>query len=394
MTAPSRFEHLLELAEDREDVDSEQPADTEHKPNRAIIFVRTGGSADITGDSIFNNQVIRHLRTSSEIVDVRLEPCKPLKTLFYCFLTIAPPVYSRYISNANFDKILKAIKDRPRARLIYSHESLFWAWQRLRTKEGTLIFHNVHFGIKPMTILEILFQYLHRNHEIRLLKIISKTPTRVVALSCHDLRLLSNTKLLPKERISLARPGIPPESHPLRVRRLVREYVLLGSYKWFRKRRDLKWLHDLLLDLPSSRIITDLSTKFIPPKHKIVCPKSVDWSEGVRIGIVADRFVAGFKLKTLDYISKNCIVISASSLIEEFASISGSDKFVRSASDRRAFFEMLKSAHHMDLGEAEILRFEKFKENCCEIFTWTSAAASIEAMPLALSVNSRRTVTD
>lgn len=180
----------------------------------------------------------------------------------------------------------------------------------------------------------------------------------------------------------LSPPGAPPQSELAPGAGLIPEVVLTGSYGWWRKRRDLKaFALGEALDLPI--LVTDpLALELLGTQAKDVRIDAVDWSAGLRFGLISDRFQGGFKLKSVEYVARNCAVLSFCDLSREFVGLPHAEEFVRHVTSKADLRVLLGEF----LGKSEeglVERFAVFKKACLERYSWD---AGLKAFGEALGV--------
>jgi hypothetical protein len=97
------------------------------------------------------------------------------------------------------------------------------------------------------------------------------------------------------------------------------ELIVSGTFEWRVKRRDIgilaKEWDRFRPDIP---IFTDPLPDSLSSKFKAGSLSSLDFSTGVRMGLVPDRFQSGFKLKCGMYIANNCVILSFVDIAVDF----------------------------------------------------------------------------
>ncbi|MDX2233266.1 MAG: hypothetical protein NW200_02095 [Hyphomonadaceae bacterium] len=236
----------------------------------------------------------------------------------------------------------------------------------------TLYAHNVpsQFAVEdgPLdTFLRTLAQRAER-------RTFTTPGARLVLISQADRAAAMRTGLAGAD-VAVAPPGAPP-SIPLSEDAAFKpECVITGSYAWWRKRRDLKRFADFV----GVRTVHGFD-----PGVKSVMPSSVlhagmqefDWAGAVRLGIVTDRFGGGFKLKTLEYVARNCAIFSSAPIMAEFAAFPHAARFVF---DNRDPSQLGAVLHELAARDPAILRaeFTAFKDACCAHYAWETCLAPL-----------------
>ena len=173
-------------------------------------------------------------------------------------------------------------------------------------------------------------------------------------------------------------PGMPPNSLSLPLEASFKgKLVLDGTYNWWMKRRDLeRFLKDwkrrgtgedlIVRGSPHGDVSGELPAK---PWSEAVSAQSVD------VGLITDRFVAGFKLKALSYIAINCAVFSFCDIRSEFAGIPHADIFVRLIRDIPDLIEQRQKLAEIPR-ERLLDMFEMFRQGCIGRFNWSRSIES------------------
>ncbi|MFN4091455.1 MAG: hypothetical protein ACK4FG_01000 [Brevundimonas sp.] len=140
-----------------------------------------------------------------------------------------------------------------------------------------------------------------------------------------------------------------------------------GSYGWWRKRRDLSYF--LRYARPQS-VVTD--TEYVisalddnaVPRHR---PR--DGHREIGLGLIADRFLGGFKLKATEYVAMNCAIVSMCDIRSEFEGLPHADVFVHWCRDPANVAEVIRSLSRL---EPELLarQFAEFKDAVLKRFGW------------------------
>jgi hypothetical protein len=146
------------------------------------------------------------------------------------------------------------------------------------------------------------------------------------------------------------------------------ELLITGSYAWWRKRRDLKEFasHDLDMRV----LVTDpRAAEILGDRASLIELKTQDFGNALRFGMVTDRFLGGFKLKSLEYVANNAVVLSRSDIRPDFHGLPDANLFVRftpEIDDVRAAVAEIRS-----LPPSEVIpRFRAFQSCCTARFEW------------------------
>ena len=170
-------------------------------------------------------------------------------------------------------------------------------------------------------------------------------------------------------------PGMPAGTALSPTRGLSPDLVISGSYGWGAKRRDLICF---AREYSASRHHPRIHADAMPEEARTrLTPTPLDFSGGaIRIGLIADRFSAGFKLKSTFYIANNCVVLSYADIMADFRAIPDAPFFIRRirhARDIDAHIDELATMPRAVLIE----RMQAFKRACSEAFDWQCNAATL-----------------
>jgi len=191
-----------------------------------------------------------------------------------------------------------------------------------------------------------------------------------------DVICISRADLLGLRRIGVDRadlrvapPGAPPSVALTARPGVIPELVLTGSYAWWRKRRDLlRFAARPPLAYP---ILTDNETALaaLGGQARAVGPAGIDWSAGLRFALITDRFQGGFKLKSLEYVALNGLILSFCDLSAEFEGLPHAGEFVRRVASKAQVAAEISAV--MAQPPAEVLaRFAAFKAACLARYEW------------------------
>jgi hypothetical protein len=170
------------------------------------------------------------------------------------------------------------------------------------------------------------------------------------------------------ERFPIAVPGALPSAPLDDDAEVRREILIAGSYDWWRKRRDLQDFarHDLRAPI----LVTDSrAAQVLGSLARQIDLKALDTRHALRFGVVTDRFLGGFKLKSLEYVANNAMVLSRSDIRPDFEGLPDAPLFVRytpEVADVGAAIDTITAIPPTEL----IARFKRFQAACGERFAW------------------------
>ncbi len=327
------------------------------------------------GDEIYDRKVLavlgRHYRITRFAV-----PIQPIVQQVRALLSGVPHPRFRYANRSTGRLLATAAKRHD--YVVISHEA-FEYFGRYIDRPITLVIHNVAHDILNQLYPARLFGRVAAAQSQRWeCDLYARDAIRLVTLSRRDQALVQS--LAPGRPVVIACPGLPPLTR-LTNRAVIAELVLSGSYDWHPKRRDLialaaevavqreilAWRHDLPLpEMPATAPIASVSRQI----------DAADYGQGIRFGVIPDRFLGGFKLKATYFIANNCVVLSRCDIRAEFAGLPFADQFVRYTphiADIDAAIAELGAAD----GETVCDQWLIFQAACAERFSWQSAANAV-----------------
>lgn len=331
------------------------------------LIVRPAKSkAEHAGDEIVYGRSIEYLSKSMQVDVCELEPIGRVRQLFE-IAKGAPPETTRYLGEENWKRVYRAIEDtRPDVVCFFNEVTFpFLTVAKSAGIRSVLAAHNVH-SVVAATDRDIrtrVFKPLAVQFER---KWYDDEAAELVCISNLDVEGLRKAGIR-RERIFVAPPGCPAPVTLCESAMLVPEIILTGSYGWWRKRRDLKRFA-LGAPLPTKIIAFDETARLILGSQAAQ-PQSTssNWETCIRFGLITDSFLGGFKLKALEYVAKNCIVLSACDISLEFAGLPHADEFIRKISGKNDVWRTIEQASRSpDLIE----RFREFKIACTGKFNW------------------------
>lgn len=190
---------------------------------------------------------------------------------------------------------------------------------------------------------------------------------KLVLVSRADARWLRE-RFASRERWPIAAPGALPARPLDDDARLHREVLITGSYDWWRKRRDLKQFAHW--DVGASLLVTDeRAARTLGSAARRIDMKTLDTTSVMRFGLVTDRFLGGFKLKSLEYVANNAVILSRSDIRADFEDLPGADLFVRYTPTVESM--TLAMDELLGIPAAELVsRFKVFQTACTQRFAW------------------------
>jgi hypothetical protein len=286
-----------------------------------------------------------------------------------------PPELARFAGPENDRRVSERLQAGGYANVLLFNEVTFPLLPVL-TRHGlkpVLVAHNVQSVVAssdPSPIVrataEIARRFERRYYDAR--------GTTLVCISNTDIAGLKAAGV-DRHDVYLAPPGVPPAKPLAEHATVQRELMLTGSYGWWRKRRDLKRLAAEKWDATLPIVATDADALAMLGDRAAPLPDSFDWSAALRFGLVSDRFQGGFKLKVLEYIANNCVVLSYCDMSPEFGGIPDADLFVRHIGSM-VEADAIGRELAMDADQT-VARFRIFKAAVMERFSWDRCLAPL-----------------
>lgn len=281
------------------------------------------------GDAVVDRMFPRALGRNHEVTVIELLRGSTRDRLTSSVRQAIPPDRSAWGNRGTVDELARVARTGFDA-VVVAHEQLDHVARRLgHALKGTgipvaLLLHNVPSDqlpqIAPNRALARLSSMVWTVYERRSLA--DPAMSSVFVLSHRDARLVRELSGR-RDDVVVVHPGPPPPIQLAPGSRLRPELVILGTFEWWPKRRDMLTLAAEWSAIPLARRLpiylsaaedTEMIRRF-----GARTTDELDLSSAVRFGVVPDRFVSGHKLKVSEYLVKNLIPISFSEVTEDFA---------------------------------------------------------------------------
>ncbi len=328
------------------------------------------------GDEVIYRRSIPYLGREMEVETLELLPVGTVRKL----LNVArgyPPEITRFVSADNVRRIEERLRNG-RFDLVFLFNEVTFPFLKQAKAAGTpavLVAQNVHSLVAATdpSRLARLLRPLAVGFERR---IYGDPAATLVLISQADAQGLRRAGVR-RNDILIAPAGAPPSAPLAPDAPVLREAVITGSYGWWRKRRDLKaFAAGAPLGVPIYAV-DPLALDILGAEGRPLDPQAGwSWSAGLRFGLVTDAFLGGFKLKSLEYVANNCVVLSYSDIAAEFTGLPHAAAFVkivRSKADAGALIEQMAREPAPEL----VGRFLEFKAACLERFGWEQCLAPL-----------------
>ena len=365
-----------------------------------ILWVTRGGGDDGSdaGDTIYDRRICGALRQAHTFETIGAAKRGRLAQLAHAAARLSAPETFGFDLPETVARIRRAMQTHQPDAIVFSHEHLDRLAGAVRRDLGqtapafVTIRHNVTSDAMASFLSDFppgaaLYRAIAQRQERGALA--SVLFEGVIALSTRDKAILAQA--FGRTDAALARPGPPPPLPLAADAIVVRALVLLGTYDWFPKARDLRRFADEIVQA-SPQGVTVHGDAGVPPalaaQMSMQPSGALDLSAAIRFGVVTDRFTAGHKLKTAAYLMQNCAVLSFADVIDDFCEIPHADRWiyrVRSVDDLAPIMAAM-AARRQDEVRSEL---GVLKSDISEEMAWAKSA-SVVADAIQRAVNLRR----
>lgn len=333
---------------------------------RALYVVRRAVGGSQAGDQVHVRRMLRWLEPRLDLKIVELEPLSPAGRVVNLFR--GWPVEMTGLWGPRNRKTLADAMAAHRPAYVYLiHEAIFPFADDVRDATSVLFCMNAISCLaesdpSPWVRLTAPSARAYEDRYFR-----PRDDRKLVLVSRADARWLRK-RFASRERWPIAAPGALAARPLDESASLHREVLITGSYDWWRKRRDLKEFARRNVGAPL--LVTDeRAAQALGAGARRIDMKTLDTDSVMRFGLVTDRFLGGFKLKSLEYVANNAVILSRSDIRPDFEGLPDADLFVRYTptveSVRLAMDELL------GMPAAELVsRFKVFQAACSQRFAW------------------------
>jgi hypothetical protein len=328
------------------------------------------------GDEIYDRKVTQQLGDLYDVKRHYIERERFIPKVIALSKGVPHPRY-KYHSQRSVQRFREAASECD--EIVVSWESFDYLAPAI-DRPVSVILHNVMSDaltqIFPRSFAARIAAAQSRNWERR---IYSQPNVTIVALSRRDYNLIK--AIAPSKQAFIAPPGAPPAAF-LETHLFIPEIVISGSYEWMPKKRDLM-LISKEFDLSKLEFCFRNNTPFPDSAQNSRLSQSsrliseANFSEGIRIGLLPDTFLAGFKLKASFYIANNCLIASRADIRSEFVELPHYQEFVHFVRSLHELDILIRDINEKAKDTAFFERWFEFKKSCMTKFSWRLAAESI-----------------
>lgn len=342
---------------------------------------RTGGDND--GDNVVHRQCSRRLALVCDVRSISLQRNDGWKRLFN-LAADGPPELARHRTRANAAIVSEAAYAfRPDVICLFNETTFPVLSAAKKTGARIVLYpHNVHSQIMASDtgLASWLFRRKTRRFEEQ---VYGDKDVGLVCISRSDARSLTERGI--RRDAAIAPPGAPPPEPLADGAPMEPVLALTGSFGWWRKRRDLaRFAEDRSATALPCYVSDAIAAEFAIEGARPAA--DLDWTSAIRVGLIADRFTGGFKLKSTEYVARNCAIASFADIEEEYAGLVHAETFVRTVASR-AEAEAFAQALAADPATPE--HFRAFKDACLARFDWAETLTPLVDEVMAAAKKSR-----
>jgi hypothetical protein len=333
-----------------------------------ILWVGKASQNATAGDEVFDRKVINCIRSRGHtVIEVCPRRLSKVRSLFNLCARRIPHYRSWYDCDDNYDALRAASKDCDRALV---------SWEPFDRLAYSLaiptipILHNITSSSLPA--------FLPNSLAARLLAAQAKrwenvcySSGRFLAIACLSLTDLAGLRRrFPQTKFLHCPPGAPPQALLAADAVFRPELVVTGTYEWTPKRRDASRFAEEYAGATGrlevfADALPEQATRMLGARPIVRNATG----NTIRLGLITDRFRAGHKLKTTEYIASNCIVLTFADIEEDFLDIPDREFFIRQLHHAREITAHAAELSRVDPSELRS-RFADFKHRCLERFDW------------------------
>lgn len=341
----------------------------------AVRPASTGGQHG--GDEVVYRRSLPYLAARYDLDVLELHPVSKA-TQILKLATGTPPEATRFLSAANGQALAARLAAARYDVVVFFNEVTF-PFLPVAKRSGlpaVLVAQNVH-SLVAATDPSALARALRPLAVAFERRYYADPAAGLVCISRADIAGLAAAGVR-RDDVYLAPAGAPPAAPLAPDAPVLAEAVITGSYGWWRKRRDLR----VFAEGPSLGVpirandpvaLEILGDQGLPLDET---DPAWSWSAGLRVGLITDAFVGGFKLKSVEYVAKNCVAICLSDISAEFDGLPHAGEFVRIVRDKAQARDAVAALRAQD-SAALVGRFLEFKQACLARYAWDACLAPL-----------------
>jgi len=334
---------------------------------RALVITVSRSGAAHSGDIIVLRKVMDRLTQRYDCEVMTVEAAGKAAKVANILLHQIPSEWSAYYAPRWSAEVRARATAGRFARVFILYEALFYLAEAVPADAGKVVLYSHNLPSQYSTPANPLEAALHRMAVKAERRWYTPRNGEVVYISRSDLAAAVAAGFASPDA-PVAPPGVPPVLPLADDAQFVPEAVITGSYDWWRKRRDLKAFAAGAGDIVVHGFDPWVKSYF-PDSHLYGAASDLDWSSHIRIGIVTDQFAGGFKLKTLEYIARNCVIFSGAPVMADFAQFPFADRFIFDDVKPERLAEVCANLAARDTAELHT-QFSAFKDACCAFYDW------------------------
>lgn len=351
------------------------PADPRSAPVEArarprVLAIRPEPTPEAHGgDEIVYRRSLDRLARTMSVETLHLHAVGKVRRVLG-ILGANPPETTRFLSDANRRRVAERLARGDVDIVLLCNEVTFPMLPVVKRAgvPAVLSAHNVH-SIVAATDPTLLGRVLKPCATAFERRWYADSAAALILISQSDRAGLAASGI-ERGRLWVSPPGAPRDNLLADGAPLLPEAVLTGSYGWWRKRRDLESFRgDPTLGVPI--LASDPDALAILGDEAVDLRQRPDfsWSQGVRFGLITDSFLGGFKLKSLEYVANNCIILSRVDIRAEYAGLPHVEACVQVTPTKAAMADALRRTL-AEPGSDTVPRFREFKHACLERYDW------------------------
>lgn len=359
-----------------------------------LLWVHRLTGDDAGGDMIVDTKLVAQLRRRHDVTMLGARRIPRRAQIARAAAHLSMPDMFGFGDKQTVAAIVAALADKPDA-IVFSHEHLDRVAELVKPHANgaalVTLRHNITSDamgaiLDEHKLLAAVWAARARLQERRAL-----TGTLFDAIAVISQRDKTLVEAISGRRdVVVTLPGAPPAAALSSEAQVRDELVLLGTYGWFPKAKDLRRFAAEYAALPArpSAFYAEAALDGALASALRAQPLTAQYSEAIRFGLITDRFAAGHKLKTSAYLMNNCAVLSFTPVADDFAFAPHAARFIRQISHAGEIAPIIKEFQATPI---ETLRAEltALKASLAETLSWSNQAALLEQVLADAAITAR-----